>query len=60
MAYNNVINVIFSNSRKVDLNWSWEAAYANYNFFQMSSAFHKTNNCVSLEKEKETINNENN
>ena len=34
----------FPNARKAGLNWSLEAAFANYNFFQISNAFHKTRN----------------
>ena len=46
MARKNVIHVSFSNARKVGFNWSLEAVFANYNFFQSSSAFHETRNYV--------------
>jgi hypothetical protein len=51
MVRKNVMYVIFSNARKAGLNWSLEVAFANYIFFQCSSAFHNTRNWVGLEKE---------
>ena len=47
-----VTYVIFPNARKVGLNWFLETAFANYNFFQTSSAFQKTRNWIGLENKK--------
>lgn len=50
MAGKNVIYVIFSDVRRLGLNWSLEGAFINHNFFQSSSAFYKSRSWVGFEK----------
>lgn len=58
MARKNVTYVVFSNTRKANLNWCLKAAYANYisffnyEFFQSSSVLHKTRNWVGLGRKR--------